>query len=46
MSHFVGNILQNTFYACYCILLWGTHPKSRYTHTYLWRCSGATGAET
>jgi len=31
MNHIVGNILQNTFYACYCILLSGAHPKRRFT---------------
>jgi len=27
MNNFVGNILQNRFYACCCILLSGTRPK-------------------
>jgi len=31
MNDFVGNILQNTFYACCYILLPGTHPKRRST---------------
>jgi len=31
MNDFVGNILQNTFYACCHILLSGTHPKRRCT---------------
>jgi len=37
MNDFVGNILQNIFYACYYILLSGTRPKRQCTHTYL-RC--------
>jgi len=31
MNEFVGNILQNTFYACCYILLSGTRPKCRCT---------------
>jgi len=26
MNNFVGNILQNKFYACWRVLLLGTHP--------------------
>jgi len=40
MNDFVGNILQNTFYACCYIVLPGTRPKRRWTTLY------ATGAET
>jgi len=31
MNDFVGNILQNKFYACCCILLSGTHSEHRCT---------------
>jgi len=31
MINFVGNILQNKFYACCYILLSGTRPKQRWT---------------
>jgi len=45
MNDFVGNILQNKFYACCFILLSGARPKRRCT---LIRSAavGATGAET
>jgi len=33
MNDFVGNILQNKFYVCCCILLSATHPKRRCTPT-------------
>jgi len=29
MNDFVGNTLQNKFYACCCILLSGTRPKTK-----------------
>jgi len=32
MNDFVGNILQNKFYACCYILLSGTRPERRCTH--------------
>jgi len=32
MNDFVGNILQNKFYACSYILLSGTRPKRLCTH--------------
>jgi len=32
MNDFVGNILQNKFYAYWHILLSGTRPKRRCTH--------------
>ena len=31
MNDFVGNILQNKFYACCYILLSSIHPKRRWT---------------
>jgi len=31
MNDFVGNILQNKFYSCCCILLSGTRHKRRWT---------------
>jgi len=47
MNDFIGNILQNKFYACCYILLSGTPPKRRCTHTCLQRCYlGAAGAKT
>jgi len=48
MDDFVGNILQNTFYACCYIVLSGTRPKRRNTYAYLRRGYAAlatTGAE-
>ena len=47
MNDFIGNILQNKFYACCYILLSGTRPKRRCTPI----CDAATllratGAET
>jgi len=45
MNDMVGNILQNTFYACCYILLSGTRPKRQCTPI----CGttfGATGGET
>ena len=45
MNDFVGNILQNTFYACCYILLPGTRPKRRCT-AICGATLGATGAET
>jgi len=44
MSDSVGNILQSKFYACCYILLSGTLPKRRYTHTYLLRSYASLGA--
>jgi len=35
MNDFVGNILLSNFCACCYILLLGTRPKHRYTHSYL-----------
>jgi len=48
VNDFVGNILQNKFYACCYILLSGTRPKRRYAHLpAALLCSfGATDAET
>jgi len=34
MNKFVGNILQKKFYACCYVLLSGTRPKNRCTHSY------------
>jgi len=49
MNDFVGNILQNKFYACSYILLSSTRPKRPCTPIYgaaMLRTSGATGVET
>jgi len=50
INDFVGNILQNKFYACCYVLLSGTRPKHRCTVVHLsvaLLCYfGATGAET
>jgi len=43
-NNFVGNILQIKFYTCCFILLSGTRPKRRYTHTYLQRGFASLGA--
>jgi len=50
INDFAGNILQSQFYACFYILLSDTqtHPKRRFTYTYLRRgypTLSATGAE-
>jgi len=44
MNEFVGYILQSKFHAYCYILLSGTRPKRRYTHTYLRRGFASLGA--
>jgi len=49
MNDFVGNVLQNKFYACCYFLLSGIHPKRRWTPICGAACYstlGATATET